>query len=206
MTTTTGTGPGADAEKNTAAERDRHTLQELVQRARNLVWLGVAFAGLVMIVGGAYALKEGLDARDQVEDKLVAQQIVTPEDASIPNETVDDEATAESMAEIISKHSEEATGGLTYAEMGRFQSAENPEDPAGTSDESEAATDQNGNPISNPQRNTAFQASALQTSLYTSVMAFNVAKLVIGLGVAFILLGLATWAVGVPLVWTVTRR
>jgi hypothetical protein len=128
---------------------------------------------------------------------------VTPEDASIPNATVNDEATAESMAEIIDQHAGESTGGLTYAEMGRFATADG--DPAGTNDESEALTDENGNPVPNPLRNVAFQASALQTSLYTSVMAFNVAKLVIGLGIAFIALGLGTWIVGVPLVWTVTR-
>jgi hypothetical protein len=186
-----------------ADEQERRRLDALLDRARNLVWLGVAIAGLIMIVGGVYALMEGLSARDQVKDKLEAQGIVTPEDASIPNATVNDEATAESMAEIIDQHAAESTGGLTYAEMGRFATADG--DPAGTNDESEALTDENGNPVSNPLRNVAFQASALQTSLYTSVMAFNVAKLVIGLGVAFIALGLGTWIVGVPLVWTVTR-
>jgi hypothetical protein len=163
----------------------------------------VALAGLVMIVGGAYALYMGMDARDQVTDKLEAQQIVTPDDASIPGEVVNDEATAESMAEIIGHHAEDSTGGLTYAEMGRFMTADG--DPAGTNDESEAVIADNGQPVPNPLRNVAFQASALQTSLYTSVMAFNVAKLVIGLGVAFIALGLGCWFVGVPLVWTVTR-
>jgi hypothetical protein len=185
------------------ADQDGPHLPALLQRARNLVWLGVALAGLVMLIGGAYALMEGLSARQQVKDKLEAQGIVTPEDASIPNATVNDEATAESMAAIIEKHAAESTGGLTYAEMGRFATADN--DPAGTNDEAEALKDGSGRPVSNPLRNVAFQASALQTSLYTSVMAFNVAKLVIGLGIAFIALGLGTWIVGVPLVWTVTR-
>jgi hypothetical protein len=97
-----------DAGNDTPSEH-----HHLLDRARNLVWLGVALAGLVMIIGGAYALVEGLGARNQVTDKLEAQGIVTPEDASIPNETVDDEATAESMAEIIGHHAEESTGGLT---------------------------------------------------------------------------------------------
>jgi hypothetical protein len=184
--------------------QEGHHLQHLLDRARNLIWLGVALAGLVMIIGGAYALKEGMDARDLVREKLVAQGITTPEDASLPNETVDDEKTAESMAEIIGHHAEDSTKGLTYAEMGRYQTKDG--DPAGTDDEAEAVKDQNGRPVANALRNVAFQASALQTSLYTSVMAFNVAKLVMGLGVAFILLGLGTWIVGVPLVWTVTRR
>lgn len=182
----------------------RHTPPGVLGRLRGLAWLTVALAGLVMIIGGAFALWQGLDARDKVRDKLAAQEIVTPEDASIPNETVDDEATAESMAEIIGHHAEDSTGGLTYAEMGRFATPDG--DPAGTSNEAEALEDANGRPVANPLRNVAFQASALQTSLYTSVMAFNVAKLVIGLGIAFIALGLGVLVVGVPLVWTVTRR
>ena len=200
MATTMGERIGAHDD---GTDADRHHLKSILLRARNVVWLGVAIAGLVMIIGGGYALMEGLAARQQVADKLETQGIVTPADASIPNETVDDEATAESMAEIIGHHAETSTGGLTYAEMGRFATPDN--DPAGTDDEDAALKDPSGRPVSNPLRNVAFQASALQTSLYTSVMAFNVAKLVIGLGIAFIALGLGTWIVGVPLVWTVTR-
>ena len=44
------------------------------------------------------------------------------------------------------------TGGLTYAEMGQYQSAANPEDPKGTNDEAAAAKDANGQPVSNGAR------------------------------------------------------
>ncbi|HVM54093.1 MAG TPA: hypothetical protein VM262_12920 [Acidimicrobiales bacterium] len=176
----------------------------VVDRLRNLAWLTVAIAGLFMVIGGAYALKEGMDARNQVRDKLELQQIVTPEDASIPNTLVNSVETAESMAEIIEQHARESTGGLGYAEMGRFMTPDG--DPAGTNDADEAVIGDNGQPVANPLRNVAFQASALQTSLYTSVMAFQVSNLVMGLGLAFILLGLGTWVVGVPTVWAVTKR
>jgi hypothetical protein len=56
-----------------------------------------------------------------------------------------------------------------------------------------------GKPVANPLRNTAFQASALRTSLYTSVMAFNVADLVVGLGFMILVLGLAVGGVGFAL-------
>ena len=46
-------------------------------------------------------------------------------------------------------HALEATGELTYAEMGRFQSAANPDDAAGTNDEAAAAKDEQGKPVSN---------------------------------------------------------
>ena len=153
--------------------------------------------GLAFVAGGGYSLLRGFDAKDQVRDELVAQAITTPDDASIPGVLVDDAASAESMADIIAVHADESTGGLTYAELGRFMAVDG--DPAGTSDESQALLDDNGRPVPNAARNTAFQASALRTSLYTSVMAFNVADLVIGIGVMIVVLGIAVGGVGVAL-------
>lgn len=157
-----------------------------------LIALGVAFLG-----AGGYASYRGFDARDQVRAELVAQDITTPADASIPNAQVDDVATARSMAEIIDHHARESTNGLTYAEMGRFMTPDG--DPAGTNDESEAVIGGDGRPVSNPMRNVAFQASALRTSLYSSVMAFEVSTLVIGIGALLVVLGFAVGGVGVAL-------
>ena len=157
-----------------------------------LMALGVAF-----LAAGGYAGYRGFDARDQVHDELVAQNITTPDDASIPNTLVDDVATARSMAEIIDQHALESTGGLTYAEMGRFATPDG--DPAGTSNEDEALIGSDGRPVVNNLRNTAFQASALRTSLYSSVMAFEVSTLVIGIGALLALLGFAVGGVGVAL-------
>jgi hypothetical protein len=157
-----------------------------------LIALGVVFA-----VGGAYTMYRGFDAKDQVRDELVAQAITTPDDASIPGVLVDDVASARSMAEIIDHHALDSSGGLTYSEMGRFMAANG--DPAGTSNEDDALLGGDGKPVPNALRNTAFQASALRTSLYTSVMAFEVSNLVIGLGLLLIALGVAVGGVGVAL-------
>ena len=138
---------------------------------KKLFPIALMILGVVFVVASGYTIYRGVDAKDLVRDQLVAQKIVTPEDASIPNTAVTDAATAQSMAEIIDHHARQSTGGLTYSEMER-------DDPA---------------------RNTAFQASALQTSLYTSVMAFNVGDLVIGLGLMIGVLGLAIGGVGVAL-------
>jgi hypothetical protein len=153
--------------------------------------------GLVFIGAGFYTIIRGFDAKDQVRDELIAQNITTTEDASIPNVRVDDAATARSMADIIDTHALESTGGLTYSELGRFMAANG--DPAGTSNEDEALLGADGKPVANPLRNVAFQASALRTSLFTSVMAFNVADLVVGLGVLILVLGFAVGGVGVAL-------
>jgi len=153
--------------------------------------------GLVFLAASGYTIFRGFDAKDQVRDELVAQNIVTPDDASIPGVVVSNAAEAESMADIIDVHARESTDGLTYSEMGRFMTPDG--DPAGTSDEAAALKGADGKPVANPLRNTAFQASALRTSLYTSVMAFNVADLVLGLGLMIGVLGLAVGGLGVAL-------
>jgi len=164
---------------------------------KKLFPLALMLLGIVFLGAGVYTVTRGLDAKDQVRQELIAQQITTPEDASIPNARVDDVATARSMADIIGHHAEESTGGLTYSEMGRFMVDSG--DPAGTNDPAEAVVGADGKPVANPLRNTAFQASALQTSLYTSVMAFNVADLVVGLGAMMLALGVAVGGMGVAL-------
>lgn len=150
--------------------------------------------GVVTILGGIYAFFQGASAKGDVTDKLAAQNITLTDDAAEivpgaePGAVVDDPDTAEAMAEIISAHALEATGGLTYAEMGRFATEDG--DPAGTSDEEEAATGPNGQPLPNLARNTAFQAAALQTSLYSSFMGFKVADFVQGFGLFAVAVGL----------------
>ena len=157
-----------------------------------LIVLGVAFA-----VGGGYTIYRGFDARSEVESELKAQNIVTPDDASIPGVVVNDVATARSMAEIIDVHARESSDGLTYAEMGRFMTPDG--DPAGTNDPEAAVLNADGDPVSNPARTSAFQASALRTSLFSSVMAFEISTLVIGLGLMLVVLGFAIAGVGIAL-------
>ena len=157
-----------------------------------LMVLGVAF-----VAGGGYATYRGFDAKDQVKSELIAQNITTPEDASIPNARVDSPATAQSMADIIDKHALDSTGGKTYAEMGRFLSTDGK--PEGTSNEADAVKGADGKPVANPLRNVAFQAASLRTSLYTSIMAFNVADLVIGLGAMIAFTGIAVGGLGFAL-------
>jgi len=155
----------------------------------------LVIVGLGFLAGGAYATMRGLDAKAEVRETLLAQNITTPSDAAIPDVRVEDAATADAMADVIGVHSLEATGGRTYAEMGRFLTP----DGGDTSDEAAALKDDAGNPVANPLRNVAFQASTLQTSLHTSHMAFNVADLVIGLGIMIAVVGVAIGGIGVAL-------
>ena len=165
---------------------------------RKLFPIGLILLGAVFLGAGVYTVGRGLDAKDQVRAELLAQNISTPEDASIPNARVDSVATARSMADIIDHHALSSTDGLTYSEMGRFMAKDG--SPAGTSDEKLAVVNEaTGRPVANPLRDVAFQAASLRTSLYSSVMAFEVSNLVTGLGLMIVVLGLAVGGLGIAL-------
>jgi hypothetical protein len=108
-------------------------------------------------------------------------------------EPVDTGRKALAMAEIMRTHTLASTGDLTYAEMGRFQSAENPDDPKGTNDEAEAAKDDNGQPISNGARNIWVTETALATALDMGFMAemLSLFSIVVGIALLVTAIGLA---------------
>ena len=87
-------------------------------------------------------------------------------------------------------HALEASGGLSYAQMGRFQSAAKPDDAAGTSDETKAAKDENGQPIPNAARNIWITETALATALNVSYMAQQISIFGIVVGIALLLTGI----------------
>ena len=99
-------------------------------------------------------------------------------------------AQARGFAEVIHEHALEGSGGLTYSQMGRFVSADDPHNPAGTSDEAAALKDDKGQPVSNAARNTWITATALSTALNMSYMAEQMALFGIVVGFALLLAGL----------------
>lgn len=117
---------------------------------------------LVLVGAGAVMLWQGLDAKGQVKDALVAEHVVTPEDAAIPSTPVDSAATAKAQADIIQHHVLDSTDGKTYADMER----------------------------DDPLRATYLNAVTLRTSLMSAYMGFKVADLVTGLGALFLVLGI----------------
>jgi len=119
-------------------------------------------AAIGAIVLGVLLLVGGAATYLVVSSTLGEQNIVTSEDACLKGNDVDGPFTAYCQAKVIDMHALEATGGLHYAELGQ----------------------------EDPLRDTAMNASFLQASLFTSVLAFGVAAQAIGMGVIFILLGL----------------
>lgn len=165
---------------------------------RLLEWGGLA-ASVVLIVFGAAALYMGIDGRSTVQDSLKQEQIFFS-DASDPavakhakqwaGEQVTTGEQARAFATVMREHTLESTGGLTYAQMGRFQSAANPSDPEGTNDEAAAAKGPDGQPIANGARNIWVTETALTTALNTSYMAAQLSVFGIVVGIALLLTGI----------------
>ena len=99
-----------------------------------------------------------------VSTHLAAENITVADDAAaFGGQTVDTPWEAYAQAEIINHHALEATGGKTYAELDK----------------------------EDPLRAVAMNGSFLRASLFTSVVAFGVAALVVGVGVVFGMIGFA---------------
>ena len=162
-----------------------------------VIVVGIAFALAGLIAAGA-----GIYIRTFVGQQLAAQNITTPEDASIPNAPVTGIATALSMADIIQHHAADSSNGLTSAQMGRFTVASG--DPAGTNTADAAVQDANGKPVANQARNTQLTAASLVTSLSLSAMAIGASYGAIALGVGFTVLGIVITGLGYALLGLIT--
>jgi hypothetical protein len=174
--------------------------------------LGGVVAGVVLIAFGIGSLVLGLNARNTVRDELEREFIVGSEDMNptdiekavqeaglsnvpIPSCDVAEKeiktgADARCFAQYMRIHALESSGGNTYAQMGRFVSADDPSDPKGTSDEAAAAEDEDGKPISNAARNTWVTETALSTALNTSYMAEQIGLFSVVVGIALLLSGI----------------
>jgi hypothetical protein len=120
-----------------------------------------------------------------IEDPAVAEHA-----EQWAGEPVDTGRKALAMAEIMREHTLSSTGGLTYAEMGQYQSAEDPSDPVGTNDPEAAAQDENGEPISNSARNIWVTETALATALDMGFMSEMLSIFSIIVGIALLLTGI----------------
>ena len=120
-----------------------------------------------------------------MRDSLARENIVGPEDSTIPGQRVDTGDEAKAMANVMRAHTLERTGELTYAEMGRFALPNG--DPKGTSDQNLALKDANGKPVSNSARDLWVTETALTTALNTSYFAEQVGTFAIVMGTALVL-------------------
>lgn len=173
--------------------------------------LGGVIASVILIAIGIGSVVIGASGRSEVRDNVKREHIVgTPDmtpgairaaveeagltgnpNVEIPSCTVADKpvqdgSSAKCFAQYLRVHALEATGGQVYAEMGRFLD----ENGKQTSDEAQAAKDENGRPVANEQRNVWVTATALSTALNTSFFAERVALFTMVIGIALILVGI----------------
>ena len=149
-------------------------------------YAGIA-ASVALIAFGIGAVVIGMNGRDRVATELGREQIVGTPDSTIPNQLVNSGSEAQAFAKVMRKHTLEATGGKTYAQMPQFLTASG----KGTSDKAAAAKDpKTGAPVSNPARTIWVTETALTTALNTAYFAESMATFVIAMGFALLLTGL----------------
>lgn len=119
-------------------------------------------ASIGSIVLGALLVLGGIGTWFLVSTTLGNQKITTSDDACLPGRNVSGPFTAYCEAKVIEKHTLEASDGLHYAELER----------------------------DDPRRESALTASFLQSSLFTSVVAFGLSAMAAAIGVLFVLIGL----------------
>ncbi len=194
---------------------------------RKLFEIGGVAAAAILIAFGIAAIVMGIDGRSTVSDNLKQEQItgtpdMTPQavaaeakQAKLPagvklptcnvaGKAITSGAEARCFGSYVRIHTLEGTGGLVYAQMGRFQAK--PGTPAGatdglggTNDDKHAVVDpQTHQPVANPRRGIWTTSLALQTALNVSYMADRLSLFGVVVGVALLLagIGFAILAVG----------
>ena len=184
---------------------------------RVLEWGGFA-AGAVLVTFGVVAIAMGFNGRSTVSDSLKLEKITGTPDmtpaliakeakeagltgVSLPTKAVAGLAInsgerARTFASYMRIHALEATGGYTYAQMGRFQAK--PDTPkaqlavgGGTDNPQWAVMDTaTKQPVANGARNIWVTETALTTALNTSYMADKLGLFGIVVGIALLLSGI----------------
>ena len=122
----------------------------------------VRLLGTLIMVAGLVLGVGGAATWVLVQDSLADERITVAEDAArFGGEPVDGPLTAYYQAEVIEKHALTISEGSTYAELDK----------------------------EDPRRATVMNGSFLRASLFTSVLAFGVSAMAMGLGVLFGIVG-----------------
>jgi hypothetical protein len=173
------------------------------QEMRRLFEIGGLVAAAVLIAFGVASLVMGVDGRSTVVSNLKAEQITFGDakvDPTVPKkysgQLVDTGAKARAFAQMMRGHTLEATHGLTYAQMGRYQAKPGApvkltDGQGGTNDPKYALLDaKSGAPVANGTRDIWVTETALTTALNTAYMAERISLFGVVVGIALLLSGL----------------
>jgi hypothetical protein len=187
---------------------------------RKLLEVGGLVAGVVLVAFGIAAIALSVNGRNTIHDNLAFQGIVGSPDmtpaaikteakeaglnlsaiplptCSIAGQTVDNGTKARCFAEYMQVHALEASGGLTYAQQGRFVAAPTAPKSAtdgqgGTSDPKYALVDpKTKSPVDNGRRNLWITETALTSALNLSYTAQQITLFSIVVGIGLLLSGI----------------
>ena len=202
----------------TADQQVSKAVRERSDLFRKLLKWGGFGAGAVLVAFGVVAIIMGFSGRATVADSLKLEKIVGSADmtpaliakeakaaglvgvdlptVAVAGESIDTGPRARAFASYMRIHALEATGGFTYAQMGRFQAKPDAAKAdlavgGGTDNASAALVDPaTKQPVANGIRNLWVTETALTTALNTSYMADRLGLFGIVVGIALLLSGI----------------
>ena len=202
----------------TADQRVSQAVRERSDLFRKVFKWGGFGAGAVLVAFGVVAIIMGFSGRATVADSLKQEKIVGSADmtpaliakeakdaglvgvdlptVAVAGKSINSGPRARAFASYMRIHALEASGGYTYAQMGRFQAK--PDAPkaelavgGGTDNPQWALTDTaTKQPVANGARNLWVTETALTTALNTSYMADRLGLFGIVVGIALLLSGI----------------
>jgi hypothetical protein len=143
----------------------------------------LAVVGILALVVGLGSIAGGVVGAVYTWNQAEAQNIVTPDDASIPETAVRGPFTMFSQADIITHHQLDNTEGLYYAEMPRqvpqIDEAGNP------------VIGEDGEPVMVPNaaRTSWMTATTLTTALSVGILAYALAAFAFVVGITLVVSG-----------------
>jgi hypothetical protein len=202
----------------TADQRVSTAVRERSDLFRKLLKWGGFGAGAVLVAFGVVAIIMGFSGRATVANSLKLEKIVGSADmtpaliakeakdaglvgvdlptVAVAGETINSGPRARAFASYMRIHALEATGGFTYAQMGRFQAKPDAAKAdlavgGGTDNAAAALVDPTTKqPVANGIRNLWVTETALTTALNTSYMADRLGLFGIVVGIALLLSGI----------------
>jgi hypothetical protein len=165
----------------TAVTMDRETPIRKTGRTSRLLLV----AGIVALVVGIGSVAGGVFGVWFTWDQAAAQNVVTPDDAAIPETAVRGPFTMWAQSDIITHHQLDSTGGLYYAEMDR-------EVPAVDEATGEPLVDEaTGEPVMVPNEARAswLTATTLTTALSVGIISYAVSAFAIVTGLTLAVAG-----------------
>jgi hypothetical protein len=180
--------------------------------------IGGVVAGVVLIAFGIAAIVLGMNGRSTVQSELKQQQIVGSTDmtpnaiaaeaqqaglknvanmptCNVANKAINNGSAARCFAEYMRIHTLESSGGVVYAQMGRYEAKpgtpKSQLTPDGATNNTQYAVIdvKTKQPVSNAARNLWVTETALTTALNSSYMAEQMANFGIIVGIALLLSG-----------------